>query len=302
VTAPHLDDEQLSLLLDGVDDDGRAHVEDDRCPTCTARLDRLRAARDAVARAAVAPLAADVLDRLVDRALAAPSAGEIVPIATARRRRITTPPPAWLLAAVAAIAVLVGVAGVVRAVDPSADGDTAASLAARDASSGAADAEAAKRGAGGATGSAADTSTAAAAGTAAAAPVSDPEVVVGDLGDQDDPATLAALLRTSEPAFTTTDEFAARPAAGGSAPTTTSGPPAPSAAAVGDRARCRAQAEAAGDGQLGPLLSTAVVRWKGQPAEVLVFRLAAPPSDGSLTRQALVLSRPGCAVLAEPRF
>jgi hypothetical protein len=67
-----------------------------------------------------------------------------------------------------------------------------------------------------------------------------------------------------------------------------------------DRAQCRASAEADGGDALGPLVAAGTVRWKGQPAEVLVFELRSP-ADG-LTRQAMVLRRPGCSLLAEQRF
>jgi hypothetical protein len=47
VTDPHLDDEQLSLLLDGLEIDGRAHMEDEACTRCRDRLAALQGARDA---------------------------------------------------------------------------------------------------------------------------------------------------------------------------------------------------------------------------------------------------------------
>jgi hypothetical protein len=81
-------------------------------------------------------------------------------------------------------------------------------------------------------------------------------------------------------------------------------PPAGAATAGGagppDRARCRADAERIGAGRFGVLLSTATLRWAGQPAEVLVFSLTEPA--GGFTRQALVLARPGCGLLADPRW
>jgi hypothetical protein len=300
VTDPHLDDEQLSLLLDGVDVDGRAHVSEGGCPACAERLTALRAARDAVASAAVAPLPVDLLDRLVAAALDAPAVAEIVPMTAApRRRRLSAPPPAWLIGAAAGVAALVGVAGLLRAVDVTSGDDAGSSMAslANDESS-ASDLDAAKGAAG---------ATAGASRTDAAGPV-DPEVVSADLADQDDPAALAQVLRATPLAGDLTTAFAARDAA--SAPTadvapaesSAGGASAPTSTAPGDRAQCRAQAEEIGAGRFAGLLSTATLRWKGQAAEVLVFRLIEPSADGSITRQALVLSRPACALLADPRF
>jgi hypothetical protein len=304
VTDPHLDDEQLSLLLDGLEIDARAHMEDEACTRCRDRLAALQGARDAVAAAVVSPLGADVLDRLVGAALAAPEVADVVPITAApRRRRLSTPPPAWLIGAAAALAALVGVAGLLRAVDVTSGNDAGsmASVADEDAVGG--DADAVKR---------ADdqaTALAAGAGTAVAGPV-DPEVVAADLADQDDPIALAQLLRTSPLSGDATAAFSARStagppsadaaaesSAGGAAPA-----PAPTSTVPVDRAQCRAQAEGSGAGRYSALLSTATLRWKGEAAEVLVFRLVEPSSDGSITRQALVLARPGCALLAQASF
>ena len=307
MTDPHLDDEQLSLLLDGVDVDGRAHAEDGTCAACADRLAALRSARDAVAGATVPPLPADVLDRIVARALDAPPVAEVVPLRSApRRRRLTTPPPAWLVGAAAGIAVLVGVAGVLRAVDrPGSGSDDSLAVSA--------DEESAESRTGGAT---AD-QTAPVAGTASAAGSSvvavDPEAVTRDLADQDDPVVLARTLDGLTMQVTpTAGALSAAPYARESAATdgatvdksAGAGAAAPPATTVVmDRAQCRAQADAIGAGRFGELLSTATLRWKGRPAEVLVFRLAEPSTpDSPATRQGLVLSRPGCELLADPRF
>ena len=303
MTEPHLDDEQLSLLLDGHEVSGRAHVEDEGCEACADRLAALRRARDAVAAAPVAPLPTDVLDRLVGTALATPAVAEVVPITSSRRRGVMTPPPAWLVGAAAGIAALVGVAGLLRAADVGRDGDDAGSLAtmANDESA-ELDADVAS----GTAGVAADSS-------AVAGPI-DPEVVTSDLADQDDPSALAQVLRDRLGLLETTSAFAARGAAPSAAAVgddaareSSSGgasgaPPVATTSAPIDRAQCRAQAEELGAGRFAALLSTATLRWQGEPAEVLVFRLSEPSTDGTITRQALVLSRPGCALLADPRF
>jgi hypothetical protein len=127
---------------------------------------------------------------------------------------------------------------------------------------------------------------------AAAAPA-DPAAVTADLGDQSDPEGLVAALEARAPA-------PAPDRVGGAADESVTTAPAAAGATGADRARCRDEAERAGAGRLGSLLSTSTVRWRGQPAEVLVFALAQPEDD--VSRQALVLARPGCAVLADPRF
>ena len=314
MTDPHLDDEQLSLLLDDLAAGdaaaaSRAHLDVDGCAVCGDRLAALRAARDLVAGAAVPPLADGVLDRLVATALAAGDGAPVVPLSAARRARARrTAPPAWLAGVAAGIAALAGVVGLLRATSDG--GDSMAAVqnqvpAQEGAAKGVAD----------------DATTEALTGGVDAAAAVDPELVTADLADQDDPAALALVLGgvgnlTATP---TASAFQARrQAAGGSAasgaaadagteadeaaPTTTTAA-APPPAAV-DRAQCRAAAEAAGAGRLGPLLSTATLRWRGQPAEVLVYRLAQPATEGdaTLTRQAFVLSRPGCSLLADPRF
>lgn len=320
MTDPHLDDERLSLLVDGADVDDRAHVEGQAaCPTCARRLAALRAARDAVASAPVTPLSAAVLDRIVRAALDdAPAEADVVPLASARRRRrVTTPPPAWLIGAAAGIAVLVGVAGVLRAADSRTGGDDAGLAAtAADEESSRADAD-----------TGAQALPAAGTATAGGSAAGDPEIVVGDLADVDDAAELAVALDgltlTLAPTAggqSTTSAFAARESAtgGGASGATAAAPsadaaendqsaapsPSPPATTIAvARAQCRARADTIGAGRFAALLSTATLRWKGTPAEVLVFRLAEPSaSDAPETRQALVLSRPGCELLADLRF
>lgn len=299
---PHLDDEDLSALLDGEAGDERSVAHLASCSSCGARHQALAGARDALRSAAVAPLAGAVLDRLVSAALEAPAEAPtpapVVPIdrSRARGRRLSSPPPAWLLGAVASIAVLAGLAGLLRAGGGD-DDDRSLTDSALPAEESAGDDAFAEGG----------------VENEAAAAV-DPELVTADLGDIGDAAALtAALDAPNAQAFaagravagddTSSDADEAAPAA----PTTLVGPTAGAggrvaagAAPAGTRAQCRAEAEAAGDGRLGPLQATAVLRWEGRPAEVLVFALA-EPVDG-FSRQALVLGRPGCALLADPRF
>ena len=294
---PHLDDEDLSALLDGeaTDERGAAHLRS--CSSCSARHDALAGARDELRGAAVAPLAGDVLDRLVANALAAPAAAPapVVPIDRARGRRLSSPPPAWLVGAVASIAVLAGLAGLLRSGggnDDEATSRSDAALRAEESGGGAFDEGAVEN---------------------EAAAAVDPELVTADLGDIADPAALTAALdapntqafsagRTVAGDATAEDDAEAAPAAPTTqvAPTAGGSATAAGAAPDGARAQCRAEAEAAGGERLGPLEATAVLRWEGRPAEVLVFALA-EPVDG-FSRQALVLARPGCALLADPRF
>jgi hypothetical protein len=288
----HLDDEQLSALLDGEPAD-RAHLAS--CASCASRLTALGDARDALAAATVAPLPADVLDALVGRALDAATTVDpaIVPLTRGRRR---PPPPTWLAGAAAALVALVGAVGLLRvATDAGSSNDSAASVALTNGEGARRDdAETDKSAEAADAGGAAVVADAAAS---AAPPGVDPEVVAFDLGDQHDPSELGVLLRDQVQAGAGAGVTSGTPTAGS---VTTAVPQAPRASAA-DRAQCRNQAQATGAGDgLGPLLSTGTVRWKGQDAEVLVFLLASPSSG--VTRQAMVLQRPGCSLLAERRF
>lgn len=306
----HLDDDALSSVLDG-DGDGGAAAALASCPICATRLEALRGASRAMAAAQVPPLPAGVVDDLVARALAAPAEEPAVgPPAGAGagagdgggrggrspvrgRSRWHAPPPAWLLAAAAAIVVLVATAGLVRS---GRGGDDRALSARTDA----VDASGAASGSADGSGSLAANATA----TAGAPPPAD--AVISDLGTVDDEDALVAALGPSLAAAQAT-AAAPAPAAGSSELTSggaTAGVAAPDAPTAGsgtaDRAQCRAQAERFGAGRLGPLASTHTVRWRGEPAEVLVFALA-EPRDG-LSREAVVLGRPGCSILADRRF
>lgn len=302
MTAPHLDDEQLSALLD----EGGADAHLATCVPCSTRLDDLTSAR-ALLAVAPDPLAPGVLDALLARALDAFD-GSDESAATAavgdlgERRTRRRPPPTWLLGAAAAIAVLAGVAGLLQAADRNGSSATTAALDSQ-------------RAAGGGASAATEESLESTAGVQAFD--ADPEVVTGDLGDQDDPAALAALLGNTTSGVPATGDFSGRsttnkaqaesdapvvaaPTAGSATAASPAPPSTPPSTAAPDRARCRADAERIGAGRLGGLASTSAVRWKGESAEVLVYFLTEPA--GGFTRQALVLSRPGCALLADPRF
>jgi hypothetical protein len=298
VNAPHLHDEQLSLLLDGEDEDGRAGAHVAACEACGARLTGLQAAKDAVAAATVPTLPAATLDRLIGSALSAGSedvAADVVPLAS--RRRPMVPPPAWLVGAAAALAALVGIAGLLRAVDSGSRGNL--SLSSDDRGDEVEDA-----------GSLESSGDAAGAGVGAATagpPIPFPPDVVGyDLADQDDPAELVGVLRARQAGtaeqFATAARSAAPAAAGASEDRDTGAGSSPPTTAPLDRAQCVAEAERLGGARFTALESTATVRWKGQAAEVLVFVLAPDAAGGDVSRQAMVLARPGCALLADPRF
>lgn len=294
MTPPHLDDEDLSAHLDGAD----WHPHLSSCEACRRRLTALTAARDAVAAADVAPLGDADVDRMVARALATTgpagvvsadedpdvvSAASVVSADRARARRRRTPPPVWVVTAAAAIAALAGVAGLLRAAGPDNSSATLAdgrlNLESSD-HGGPADEKLPK--------------------SATAAGALDPEVVQADLGDQDDPAALAALLADRHGSDASDPDIEAAQARGGGG--SSANPPSPTTTMMlgADRARCRAEAERIGAGRFGRLRSTSIVRWKSVSAEVLVFDLTEP--SGGVSRQAMVLARSDCALLADPRF
>lgn len=310
---PHLDDEQLSAHLDGVALDERDQFHLQGCADCAGRRRDLAAASEAVA-APVAPLDAAVVEALVARAVshagpgslpapAAPGAGggvgTVVNLDARRRtrRRPAGPPRAWMTGVAAALVVLAGLATFLQTTS-SRDDPTTAFTGNEDSAAPAPRAE-----------------TAGGAGpSSAAAAMFDPAVVAGDLGDQDDPALLVVALSasvrservaTATPAQTgaataptTTAGQAQTPAEGSAAPQRDAHKAA--AAPAQDRAMCVEAAREIGAGRLGGHVSTSTLRWKGRAAEVLVFELTEPA--GGVSLQALVLSRPGCALLADPRF
>ncbi len=287
----HPDDLALSGALDDVDDRGIAsHLA--ACDRCAQRSAALVAARDAM-RSPVTPLPPATMDTLIHTALAAAptSAAErseiapVVALTPTSRGRLRVPPPSWLVGAAAAIAVLAGLAGLLR---PTGSGDEALSKNLPDSAASGRTAEAESGG----------TPT---LGLDAGGAAADPEAVGLDFGDQDDPDTLVAALESVPVAGgqTTSAARAGNEAADTAAAAPTASPP-PAGPVAEDRAQCRDDAERIGAGRFGALVSTSTLRWAGRPAEVLVFVLTEPA--GGVTRQALVLSRPGCALLADPRF
>ncbi|MBW3555531.1 MAG: hypothetical protein KY454_01195 [Actinobacteria bacterium] len=293
---PHLDDEQLSAELDGYDLDeaGRSHL--DACEACAGRLGELATASRLVATP-VAALDPARVDALMARAVAAglPEPGRPAPVTDlqnqrdvrARSGRRVRPPGAWIAGAAAALALLAGLAGLTQTV--SGRGDRPTALGAQED----------------------DATPAAEAAAGSTSPFSlDPAVVTADLGDQQDPALLVAALSAvvasaASPAAAPPDD-----AAGDAADRPVRATPTAEAQVArrsgrsGDTAHetalCVEAARHIGAGRLGGHLSTSTLRWKQEPAEVLVFELTEP--SGGLSRQALVLRRPGCDLLADPRF
>ncbi|HEX2849581.1 MAG TPA: hypothetical protein VHN98_03475, partial [Acidimicrobiales bacterium] len=187
-------------------------------------------------------------------------------------------------AAAAALVVLVGASVLLRSLGP--NGTTTANMKS---SGGAAVAS------GGATG-------ANDAATAAHAPV----VLQGDLGEQSDPVALGALLSSTTFAAATTaaprasSGHTATTEAGGASPTSTPATVGGAEVAGGASAQCVDAAMRSGGADIAEPLFAARLRWRGEDAEVVVFRLAAPSAGG--TRQAMVMARSGCALLAVQRF
>ncbi len=287
-STPHFGDDDLSAALDGEIVVGLAdHLAG--CAGCADRSTRLAAAARLIGAVSdveapsEARVDAWILAATEESSGAAPAVGAGSSTESPTVVRLRWPPATWLVAAAAAIVFLAGLGALVRT---TAGSDTAgmAMKASGDASLPMTDANA---GAG-------QSTLAADAGATA----------TDDLGDQPTTDALVAALQAN----------ANRAAAGGS----TGGAPAAEASgeATGARAgaatdsaaasaapaapTCRAEAERIGADRLGPLEYVATLRFAGQPAEVLVFVLRQPATG--VSRQALVLARPGCALLADPRF
>ena len=280
----HLDDETLSGYLDGQADDraaAAAHLSG--CASCRARLDEFAsvAAQLGESGRSEAPMTAAAVERLL--------AGSFDRVVVAFRPR--RPPLVWLAAAAAAIVLVAGVGSALR-IRQSHSSTTALDALSKTQAD-----------------SAAENATVAAVGSSDSSAVNG-----GDIGDQNDPDVIArladsALTHTTAATAAGSSASAVGAASSGQSPTaaaagaTKSAVPTtvPAAYATAPTALCETQARAIARGRLGPLRYVAVLRWKGQPAELLVFDLH-PESQSAPTRQAYVLARPGCGVLADPRF
>lgn len=206
---PPLSDDDLSAVLDGLADETlAARARSEAAP----RLAALAAARSTLAAATVAPLADDVVDRLVTTALRGgseladppgtpdpiPSIAPVHPSAPTRSGRRV---PTWLVAAAVVVMMSVGVALIgtdrhgstakfetvgasINANDPTTEADDRAA----DATSAPEGAVAGQAGAPATTTAAGSTTTAAAAGSAT--------IAVSDLGTFEDAAALRTALRT----------------------------------------------------------------------------------------------------------
>jgi hypothetical protein len=194
MTAPeHLDDDQLTALLDGEgSDDDRAHL--DTCDHCAGRAEALRTVTALVGAPPRPP--ARARDEAVAAALAAAERPVAVVPRPARGR-----PPAWLLPAAAVVALVALVAVVVprwgQGDDDSGSGGDLAARAAQEDEGGGGQDDAAERG-------------------SAPAPAADAPTLLrgalGELGSVDDEAALAA--RIDEALTTSTASHDAAPDGG----------------------------------------------------------------------------------------
>jgi hypothetical protein len=288
--ADHLDDHVISDLIDGVPPDGATAGHLASCGPCQARVARVTEAVRLVATP-VPPLGADVADRLVRRAVVAP----VVPIdVAARRRRLlrATPPP-WVVAAVAALALVVGIPALLRSDGFGQGTEMGESVAA-----------------GGGDSRAGISDAAAPAGGPA------PGATGEHLGAVDTEDAVVAGLRSRldvPPSPQSESQLVARPAAGAAASSKRAdssnfsgggGATERDAGGAGDEGgptapACLDSATAVVPG--GTLIYLAPATWRGQDALVFVFALAEPPPEGP-RRQAVVTSVQGCGVVAAPRF
>lgn len=299
MTTPHLDDEELSAHLDGEGGEGTAeHLGS--CRECTDRLDSLVLVSSCVGSFGTAPP-----ERVREAALQAArtawaaarsqsegtgegKGGEVV--ALEQRRRV----PRWALPVAAAAAAVLLAVPVLNSLGDDRGGEETSALS--DDRGASADRDAETVGTDG-----------------------------GDLGEQSDPATLASAISGALPGAASEAALAApaAPEGGRAAPlddARAANPPQVtdqnSAAATRAKARKLGKRPCAGVvrstyGQgLGPLVYTALVRWKGagvdpalfpmgEPAIVLAYRLADPGAPG-LDYRVMVMALEDCRLLVAP--
>ncbi|PLS76577.1 MAG: hypothetical protein CYG61_01305 [Actinobacteria bacterium] len=288
MTVPHLDDEQLSAHLDGeAGADAATHLRS--CPQCESRLARLEVVSSRL-RGPV-PLPPDEVREAAlvaareawaaGRAGGAAGRGADV-VALDGRRRL----PRWALPLAAAAAALLVAVPVLSSLG---DGNERAETTATADNGGSAGRDSGE-----------------VAGTDG-----------GDLGEQSDPAALGLAIRGALPGAASEEALAAPPPPGlaggespqdgaapeGAVPTT---PQVASRAMTGTTTRaagkpfvdppCAATARATYGRGLGPLVYAARLRWQGEPAVVLAYRLAEAGAAG-LDYRVLVMARDGCRLL-----
>lgn len=299
MTTPHLDDERLSAHLDGEGGEEAAeHLGS--CRDCVDRLDSLVVASSCVAAPVTAPpdpvreaaLQAARTAWAAARSESEPTGdakgGEVV--ALEERRRV----PRWALPVAAAAAALLLAVPVLSSLGDDRGGEETSALS--DDRGASADRDAETVGTDG-----------------------------GDLGEQSDPATLARAISGALPGAASEAALAApaAPEGGVAAPSDdarASDPP--TVAAQGSTAATTGKPKKLGErpcagvvrstfGQgLGPLVYTALVRWKGagvdpslfprgEPAIVLAYRLADPGAPG-LDYRVMVMALEDCRLLVAP--
>lgn len=286
MTVPHLDDDQLSAHLDGeAGPEVATHVGS--CPHCEARLGRLEAVSSQL-RAPVPLPPHHVREAAVAAAreawesrAQAPKKGRGAGVFSLEQRRRV---PRWALPVAAAAAALLVAVPVLSSLRDGGDRAETASTA--------------EKGRPGGSGEVAGTDG-------------------GDLGEQSDPATLGLAIRGALPGAASEEALAApSPGPAGDNAGGTGAPdqsvPAPgvaaramsgtTAGASGGPSKpfvdppCTATARSSYGKGLGPLVYAARLRWQGEPAVVLAYRLAEAGAPG-LDYRVLVMATNGCGLL-----
>ena len=265
----HLDDERVSAALDG-DTPREVAVHLAACLTCRERLDAFARVRTLVS-SPERPLGEDHVDRLVSRAIAegtARPAPAVVDLAARRaERRPLLLRGGWVAAAAAVFALLVGVPALLDRESGDDDAATTAAPAGGDRSSAesAGDEEGASNGATSVERSMAAPTAGVATDSAATGAPAPP------IGAFDEPGPLVAALRSELAALTTRTP----------------------------QAQCEAPARSH-RADLGALVTTATLEWRGQPAVALVFANERTSRDDDYDA---VVTTPGdCVLLVSLQF